>query len=134
MTGPYLDRLLEGSKTIESRFTRHRIAPFERVATGHVVFFKQAASPITAVGLAGVVRNVDLSMVSLQRVADQYGAAIAPADASFWADRASARYATLVGMMDVINIAPIPVQKRDRRGWVVLESAPATYQPPLSVS
>jgi hypothetical protein len=36
MTGPYLDRLLDGTKTIESRFTRHRIAPFGQVHSGDV--------------------------------------------------------------------------------------------------
>jgi hypothetical protein len=123
MTGPYLDRLLDGTKTIESRFSRHRVAPFERVASGDVIFFKRAAGPITAVGLAGIVHHIDLSIVPLQKVADQYGAAIAPADASFWADQARARYATLVTMLDVIRTDPLPVQKRDRRGWVVLNHA-----------
>src|SRR6266851_3253177 len=128
MTGQYLDRLLDGTKTIESRFTRHRVAPFQRVASGDVIFFKQAAGPITAVGLAGTVHHLDLGMVPLQQLADQYGAAIAPADASFWADRAAARYATLVTMLDVIRTAPVPVQKRDRRGWVVLNHAPIADQ------
>ncbi|SRR5258708_18013447 len=120
MTGQYLDRLLDGTKTVESRFTRHRVAPFEQVASGDVIFFKPAGSPITAAGLAGMVQHLDLGIVPLQRVADQYGAAIAPADVSFWADRAAARYATLVTMLDVVKTEPVPVQKRDRRGWVVL--------------
>jgi hypothetical protein len=128
MTGPYLDRLLDGRKTIESRFTRHRIAPFERVASGDVIFFKQAACPITAVGLAGVVHDLDLATVPLRQLADEYGAGIAPADASFWTDRAAARYATLVAMQQVVKTDPVPVQKRDRRGWVVLNHAPVPDQ------
>src|SRR5689334_4134014 len=75
MTGHYLDRLLDGTKTIESRFTRHRVAPFEQVASGDVIFFKPAGGPITAAGLAGTVQLLDLGIVTLQRVADQYGAA-----------------------------------------------------------
>jgi hypothetical protein len=123
MAGPYLDRLLDGTKTIESRFTRHRVAPFQRVADGDVIFFKPAAGPITAVGLAGRVQHLDLGIVPLQQIADQYGAAIAPADTSFWADRAAARYATLVAMQEVVRMAPVPISKRDRRGWVVLKDA-----------
>jgi hypothetical protein len=128
MTGQYLDRLLDGTKTIESRFTRHRIAPFECVTDGDVIFFKPAAGPITAVGLAGPVQHLDLDKVPLQQIADQYGEAIAPADASFWTDRAAARYATLVAMLDVVKTGPVPVRKRDRRGWVVLIHAPAADQ------
>ena len=128
MTGQYLDRLLDGTKTIESRFTRHRVAPFQQVASGDVIFFKQAAGPITAAGLAGTVQHLDLGIVPLRQIADRYGAAIAPADASFWADRAAARYATLVTMLDVVKTEPVLVQKRDRRGWVVLNHAPAADQ------
>jgi hypothetical protein len=121
MTGDYLDRLLDGTKTIESRFTRHRIAPFEQVADGDVIFFKPAGGPITAAGVAGTVQHLDLGITPLHRVAELYGAAIAPADMSFWADRAAARYATLVTMLDVVQTQPVPIQKRDRRGWVVLD-------------
>lgn len=128
MTGHYLDRLLDGTKTIESRFTRHRVAPFQQVASGDVIFFKPAGGPITAAGLAGTVQDLDLGIVPLQRVADQYGAAIAPVDASFWADRAAARYATLVTMVDVVQTEPVLVQKRDRRGWVVLNHAVVANQ------
>jgi hypothetical protein len=121
MTGPYLNRLLDGTKTIESRFTKHRIAPFDQVTDGDVVFFKQAAGPVTAVGLAGSVQNLDLQQVSLQEIADTYGSAIAPVDSSFWNERAHARYVTLVAMLSVISLPPLAVQKRDRRGWVVLD-------------
>jgi hypothetical protein len=128
MTGHYLDRLLDGTKTIESRFTRNRVAPFERVTDGDVIFFKPSPGPITAAGLAGVVHHLDLGAVPLDQVADRYAAAIAPSDASFWADRAAARYATLVTMLDVVKTVPVPVRKRDRRGWVVLGQPPVPTQ------
>jgi hypothetical protein len=67
-------------------------------------------------------------MVTLHQLADRYGAAIAPADASFWADRAAARYATLVTMLEVVKTEPVPVRKRDRRGWVVLSDEPTAAQ------
>lgn len=128
MTGHYLDRLLDGTKTIESRFTRNRVAPFHQVHDGDVIFFKPAARPISAAGLAGAVHYLDLGLTPLEQVADRYGAAIAPADPSFWADRATARYATLVTMLDVVKTSPVPVCKRDRRGWVVLNRSPAPNQ------
>ena len=128
MTGPYLELLLDGTKTIESRFTRHRVAPFEQVADGDVIFFKPSAGPITAAGLAGTVRHLNLGIVPLDQVADRYGAAIAPADGAFWADRAAARYATLVTMLSVVKAGPVPIHKRDRRGWVVLNSQSAAAQ------
>jgi hypothetical protein len=121
MTGPYLDLLLDGTKTIESRFTKRRVAPFDRVAGGDIVFFKQASGPVTGVGLAGEVRNLDLHQISLQEIAATYGSAIAPADPSFWDERTQARYVTLVSMTNVISLPPLAIRKRDRRGWVVLD-------------
>lgn len=129
MTGHYLDRLLDGTKTIESRFTRHRIAPFGQVHGGDVIFFKPAAGPISAAGLAGEVEHLDLGVIPIQQVAEKYGKAINPADATFWSDRATARYATLVTMIEVVRTNPLPISKRDRRGWVVLsQTVPASHR------
>src|ERR1022692_4583181 len=114
MTGPYLDRLLDGTKTIELRFTKNRVAPFDQVAAGDVIFFKQSAGPVTAVGLAGHVQNLDLGRTPLHEIAAVYGSAIAPAEPSFWTERAAARYATLVAMASVIGLPPLPINKRDR--------------------
>lgn len=128
MTGLYLELLLDGTKTIESRFSRNRVAPFGQVYDGDIIFFKPAAGPITAVGLAGNVLHVDLGRVPLQQIADEYGTAIAPVDASFWSDRATARFATLVTMLDIVKTSPVTVSKRDRRGWVVLSQTRLTAQ------
>jgi ASC-1-like (ASCH) protein len=122
MTGPYLQALLEGRKTIESRFTRNRVAPFEQVRSGDVVFFKPAATPVLAAGFVTEALHIRLADVPLTEIARQFGEAIAPADQSFWIDRAEARFATLLTMGEVINIPPISIAKRDRRGWVVLNS------------
>jgi hypothetical protein len=120
MSGPYLDRILDGTKTIESRFMRNRTAPYGQVAVDDVIFFKPTCSPITAVGLAGNVIHLDIRGFSLEEIAEQYGAKIAPADESFWTDRTKARYATLITMVDAVTISPLSINKRDRRGWVVL--------------
>jgi hypothetical protein len=120
MTGPYLRALLDSRKTIESRFTRHRVAPFEQVTSGDVVFFKPAAAPVVAAGFVTDALHIQLADVPLTEVARRFGEAIAPADQSFWTDRAGAKFATLLTMGEVIPIPPMSIVKRDRRGWVVL--------------
>lgn len=75
-----------------------------------------------------MVHHLDLGLVPLQRVADKYGEAIAPADASFWSDRSDARFATLVAMLEVVKTEPLAISKRDRRGWVVLSQGAASDQ------
>ena len=46
MVEPYLTRILEGKKTIESRFSRKKIAPHGKVHKGDVVFLKKSGGPI----------------------------------------------------------------------------------------
>lgn len=121
MTGSYLQLILCGVKTIESRFTRNRIAPFGQLSTGDVIFFKPSSAPIVAAGRASDVLHIDLREVTLSEVQHRFGHAIAPVEATFWTDRSRARYATLVHLTDVTELpTPVLVDKRDRRGWVVL--------------
>src|ERR1700731_133584 len=46
---PFLSFLLEGRKTIESRFSIHRRPPFECVRKGDIVLVKASGGPIVAV-------------------------------------------------------------------------------------
>ncbi len=45
---PYLGLLLEGKKTIESRWSRHGIAPYGRIAKGDLVYVKKSGGPVVA--------------------------------------------------------------------------------------
>src|SRR3954453_18143184 len=46
---PFLSFLLEGRKTIESRFSVNRCPPYRSVQTGDLVFIKQSGGAIVAV-------------------------------------------------------------------------------------
>src|SRR2546425_6317559 len=52
---PYLQFILDGQKTVESRFSVHRCAPYQRVHRGDVVLLKQAGGPI--VGLCQIANS-----------------------------------------------------------------------------
>src|SRR4051794_33290108 len=48
---PYLDFVLAGRKTVESRFSSVRCAPYERVTKGDVLFLKAVSGPIVGICL-----------------------------------------------------------------------------------
>src|SRR3954451_15221383 len=48
---PYLDLILAGKKTIESRFSVNRIAPYEVAEHDDLVLLKRSPGPITALCL-----------------------------------------------------------------------------------
>jgi hypothetical protein len=128
MVEPFLSYILEGTKTIESRFSKPLIPPYQRTIVGDVVLLK--AGPIVASFRVASVEFIELSDREFNRLITDYSAAIC-ADEEFWQARAGKRYATLLGISDVRRLTPLSVDKNDRRGWMVLRdsaAAPATDQ------
>ena len=120
---PYLGYILEGSKTVESRFSKNRTAPFKLVDRGDVVLLKRSA----AKGISGlcVVSNVwfyELNADSWNEIRGEFTTALRAEDPSFWNQRKSAHFATLMRISHAQALPPIEIPKRDRRGWVVLRS------------
>jgi hypothetical protein len=119
---PFLQYVLDGKKTIESRFSSVRCAPFERVGRGDVVLLKKAGGPV--VGLCQI-RNAwfyRLERDSWDEI-KVFAREICAEDPSFWQAREGASFASLMRIQHVHKIDPIKLRKRDRRGWVVLRSA-----------
>lgn len=120
---PYLRFILEGSKTIESRFTKNRIAPFRSVQQGDVILLKRAAArAISGLCIVNRVWFYQLDADSWHEIRDRFTVALRAEDPSFWEQRNSAQFATLMRISEVQVLPPIEVPKRDRRGWVVLRS------------
>lgn len=117
MVDPFLGYILDGRKTIESRFSKPLIPPYRNIAVGDVVLLK--AGPIVASFRASFVEFIELSSHRLGRLAESHSEAIC-ADEEFWSARADKHYATLIGVCDVRQLTPIKVDKQDRRGWMVL--------------
>ncbi len=128
MSGNYLEKILRGEKTIESRFSRIACPPYKAVAPGDVVLFKHSGGTVRA--KAEVLSVVYYAGLTPDRVANivadhSGGLALEP---DFIQTKAEARYATLIFLHRVELVSPLSFPKRDRRGWVVL----ADTQVPLA--
>ncbi|MER9758009.1 ASCH domain-containing protein [Mesorhizobium sp. M0166] len=116
---PFLSMVLSGEKTIESRFSRNRCAPYGEIGDGDIILVKEVSGPICGIALARRTWCYDLEAEPLDRIRHRFGAGIG-ADDEFWASRADALYATLIELDTPASIAPVNCDKRDRRGWVSL--------------
>src|SRR5258707_7544799 len=74
MVEPFLRYILEGRKTIESRFSKPLIPPYQRVALGDIVLLK--AGSIVASFRATSVDFIDLDARELSRLAESHSSAI----------------------------------------------------------
>lgn len=123
---PFLSMVLSGEKTVESRFSRNRCAPYGEIGDGDIILVKEVAGPICGIALARRIWCYDLITEPIDRIRDRFGAGIR-ADDAFWASRADALYATLIELDTAASFAPVNCDKRDRRGWVALRSRQMTF-------
>lgn len=126
MHEPYLSLIVAGRKTVESRFSKMQVAPYQQVRRGDLLLFKRLAGPVTAIARVADADFYVLDVAAWNRLRARFEPALAAQDESFWVDRQEARYASLIRLGAVRTVAPIHVAKRDRRGWVVLNGRGAS--------
>ena len=118
---PYLKFIMEGKKTVETRFARRACPPYKCVNDGDVVLLKRAAGGIIGICTIEKAWFYQLDPTTLSFIKTKFGAAICPADSAFWKEREEAVVATLMLVGNVTPIENILINKRDRRGWVVFK-------------
>jgi len=119
-TEPYLRFILEGCKTVESRFSMRPCPPCGEVRDGDFVLLKRSAGPIVGVCRVADVWFYRLDPESWSTIMEDFGEALCASDSQFWQERKSARFATLMRIEAVQVMPPAHLQKRDRRAWVIL--------------
>lgn len=131
MVEPFLRFMLEGRKTVESRFSVNRCAPFGRVQRGDVIMLKKSGGPVVGICMASKSWFYRLDPQSWMTIKQDFASYICAQDPTFWEERERASFATLIKVTHVRSILPIKVEKRDRRGWVVLPQSFAETTLPL---
>lgn len=119
---PFLDLILNGEKTVESRFSRVKCAPFGRVSKGDTVLLKSVGGPVCGEFVVRQVRSISDATPEIIEGLKNFSREICSnKDESFWSDRKDSKYVTLIWVGSPRKYAhPYPFVKKDRRGWVVL--------------
>jgi ASC-1-like (ASCH) protein len=120
MVQPYIDYILDGTKTIESRFTKTRQPPYGMVQPSDIILFKESSGPIRGCALVRTTNYFVLDNTPIDDLMTEYGTQIAALPA-FWRQKADARYATLLGLARVRSCDPFDIPKRDPRSWLVID-------------
>lgn len=118
---PYLDAILAGTKTIESRITRTAQPPYRAVTPGERLFLKVSAGPWMATALAGHIEfHNDLTPAKVDALRDRYRPTVGGDDA-YWAGKRDCRYATFVTLMGVEPLDVGPPYARSLKAWHVVD-------------
>jgi hypothetical protein len=115
---PYLSALLDGRKTMESRFTLTRQPPYYSIEEGDLILLKRSGGPVVGIAEAGTIQSYTLSPKVVQNLRDDFADRLCAWDENFWSACKEKNYATLIEIKDRVEMDPVTIPKRDRRGWV----------------
>ena len=117
---PFLTFILEGKKTIESRFSKNRISPFEQVNKNDILLLKKSGGEIKGICRIKDAWFYHLDKDSWKDIRYGFEKQLCITDSNFWQIKQDASYASLMLIDQVRAIPSIKFKKQDRRGWIVL--------------
>lgn len=112
-----LKDILEGTKTIESRWYVNKISPWNQIAEDDMVFFKESGCAVTAKAKVAKIIQIDkLDSQITQDIINKYGNRISPnttlEEWSAWGEKhTDKRYCILVFLTEVEKVTPFNINK-----------------------
>ena len=117
---PYVTFILDGRKTIESRFHKTRTLPFQKVVAGDILFLKHSGGPLRGLVLIGHTEyHGPMRYGEAEALLRKHRAALAIGE-SFISEKKNSKYASLLSILDRTATDHVPCTKADGRAWVVL--------------
>lgn len=124
---PYLSFLLHGQKTVESRFSINKHAPYEQVGDGDILVLKKSSGPVCGLCRITNVWFYRLDASSWLEI-ERYAQALCMDGSVFWQKKRGASFATLMHVEAVQRLEEFDIDKDDPRSWVVVRPTPAIGQ------
>jgi len=124
---PYLTFLLEGKKTIESRFSVNKHAPFEQVQEGDIIVLKKSSGPVCGVCRVAHVWFYRVDSNTWPEI-HRYAEKLCMDGSEFWEKKKAASFATLMQVEHVQRVEEFDIDKIDPRSWVILRRTPPEGQ------
>lgn len=120
----YLQMVLSGEKTVESRLRKTRGVPWGEVVAGERLFLKASGGPFMATAVAGPVHDhADLDPRAIMQLGERWDEQVC-GGRSYWEGKADARFATLIELRGVEPLAVGPrYDVQNMRAWYVLEES-----------
>ncbi len=125
-----IPKILSQEKTIESRWYKSRIAPWDRIQPGDIVFFKNSAEPVTAKAEVEKVLQFDhYTDKELQNIITTYGGNpgicfhSSPQEVITWAR--PKQYCILIFLKNAEHITPFHINKTgfgNACAWLTINS------------
>lgn len=111
--------VLNGEKTIESRWSMNKIPPYQKVNVGDKILLKLTGNPVTATAIVKDVKFYSLTPEIVENIRLKYGKQIGTDKFENWDLILNKKYCTLIWLKDVKTIEPMQVPRSNGAGWIV---------------
>lgn len=116
----YLDAILAGRKTVESRFYQTNQKWLSQINPGDKLFLKVTSGPVLATATVAKVKTYDnLNTAQIEQIKAKHNKQIL-GDELYWRQKSNSSFGLLCRLKDVSPINPRFIRKFDWRTWVVL--------------
>lgn len=124
-TEPYLGLLFQGKKTVESRWSKHQIAPWYRLSQYDRVYVKKSGGPVVGQFHIDWFRHLYIQGFATreyQALIKSHQAALCVDDDFLQENFRDKLYCTLIGVTKLEKLAaPIEIESCGRHGWISRE-------------
>ncbi len=111
----FLEKIKNGTKTIESRWYSKRISPWNQIKAGEIIYFKNSGSPITLkCQVEKVLQFSDLTSTKIEELLRKYGKYIGftlQQQELFYKEICHKNYAILIFLSQVQSLKPFDIDK-----------------------
>ncbi len=119
--GLLFDMVINGTKTIESRWSNKKVAPFNKVQVGDTIFIKKTSCDVVAKTQVKAVKFYNLSHEIAENIKKNYGKEIGIDYFENWENYKNKKYCTLIWLADIIPVKNMKVQNSHGAGWIVVK-------------
>ena len=116
---PYLTYMLKKEKTIESRFSKNKIAPYNKVKKEDIILVKKSSGNVVAFFTVKEIIQYNLNEVAIEEIKSKYQKQLCLED-KFWNQKRNSNYVVLIKIDEIKVIEPFSIPKKGMQTWIVL--------------
>ncbi len=110
--------MLDGKKTIESRFSKNKIMPYNQITKDDIVIVKKSSGVVLGYFTIKDVLFFDLNKTSMEEMKIKYNKQLC-VDETFWISKKNSNYATLIIIDKLFKLKPFHINKKGMQTWIV---------------
>ena len=116
---PYLSLIINKVKKVESRFTKYKVLPYQKIKKDDVVFLKKSSGMVLGYFIVSEVLFIDLKKVNIESIKKKYNNLLCLED-SFYLKKQDSNYVSLIYIKDLCLLKPFAIHKKGMQTWVKL--------------